>query len=180
MRKPKEIDHIDPVWKDNRNYQLVCGFDNLLNYYEREYSLNVRKGNRFLPWRVAKNEIGEEPIEPGDLCQFLNRETGEWVLQEFMGEWWFEQTANDHGGFLGGKTQGKRAVESGQLEKVRNPSRGGRAVFERKTGIGSFTSEQLSLQASGFWWINTLTEKTTKSKTCPGPEWIRGRKLLSH
>jgi len=30
------------------------------------------------------------------------------------------------------------------------------------------------------WWVNTQTSQTTKSKTCPGPEWIRGRKLLSH
>jgi hypothetical protein len=30
-----------------------------------------------------------------------------------------------------------------------------------------------------MWWVNTQTAQTTKSKTCPGPEWIRGRKLLS-
>jgi len=30
------------------------------------------------------------------------------------------------------------------------------------------------------WWVNTDTGQTSKSKTCPGPEWIRGRKLLSN
>lgn len=29
------------------------------------------------------------------------------------------------------------------------------------------------------WWIHTETGQTSKSKTCPGPEWVRGRKLLS-
>ena len=27
------------------------------------------------------------------------------------------------------------------------------------------------------WWTNTQTGQTSKSKTCPGPEWVRGRKL---
>jgi len=30
------------------------------------------------------------------------------------------------------------------------------------------------------WWVNTDTGQTSKSKTCPGPYWIRGRKLLSN
>jgi len=27
------------------------------------------------------------------------------------------------------------------------------------------------------WWVNTNTGQTSKSKICPGPDWIRGRKL---
>ena len=27
------------------------------------------------------------------------------------------------------------------------------------------------------WWVNTQTGQTTKSKTCPGLEWVRGRKF---
>ncbi len=30
------------------------------------------------------------------------------------------------------------------------------------------------------WWVNTETGQTSKSKTCPGPKWVRGRKLLSN
>jgi hypothetical protein len=102
MRNPLEVDHLDPRWDESREYQLVCGLNNDYNYCERYATLNVQKSNRFLPWRVAKGEIGEEPIEPGDLCQFLNRETGEWVLQEFMGEWWFEETKSLCGNSRGG------------------------------------------------------------------------------
>ena len=29
------------------------------------------------------------------------------------------------------------------------------------------------------FWVNTETGKVTKAKTCPGPNWIRGMKLLS-
>ena len=102
MRNPLEVDHIDPRWDERRKYQLVCGLDNDYNYCERYNTLNIQKSNRFLPWRTAKNEVGEEPIEPGDLCQFLNLETGEWVLKEFMGEWWFEQTKTLCGNSKGG------------------------------------------------------------------------------
>jgi hypothetical protein len=102
MRNPLEVDHIDPRWDESREYQLVCGLENDYNYCERYNTLNIQKSNRFLPWRVAKDEIGEEPIEPGDLCQFLNRETGEWVLQEFLGEWWFKQTKDLCGNSRGG------------------------------------------------------------------------------
>jgi hypothetical protein len=105
MRNPLEVDHIDPRWDESREYQLVCGLENDYNYCERYTTLNVQKSNRFLPWRIAKDEIGEEPIEPGDLCQFLNRETGEWVLEEFLGEWWFKQTKSLCGNFRGGKVQ---------------------------------------------------------------------------
>ena len=86
------IDHIDPRWEEGRDYQLVCGLENSFNYCERDGSTNSSKSNRFLPWRVAQDEIGSVPVNPGDLCQFLNRETGKWVLEEFMSDWWFEQT----------------------------------------------------------------------------------------
>jgi hypothetical protein len=92
MRPAYEWDHIDPRWGENRDYQLICGLENYHNFSERERTLNVQKSNRFLPWRVAEGEIGQVPVNPGDLCQFLDQESGEWVLEEFMGEWWFEKT----------------------------------------------------------------------------------------
>jgi hypothetical protein len=105
MRPAYEWDHIDPRWGENRDYQLVCGLENYHNFSERERTLNVQKSNRFLPWRVAKGEIGQVPINPGDLCQFLDQESGEWVLEEFMGEWWFEKTKLLCGNFKGGRVQ---------------------------------------------------------------------------
>ena len=110
MRNPLEVDHIDPRWDESREYQLVCGLENDYNYCERYNTLNIQKSNRFLPWRVAKGETGEEPIEPGDVCQFLNRETGEWVLEEFLGEWWFEQTKGLCGNSKGGKVNKEKQL----------------------------------------------------------------------
>lgn len=90
-----DTDHIDPRWEEGRDYQMVCGWDDPLNYCERDISLNRSKSNRFLPWRVASNEIGAVPVEQGDLCLFLvgadieQDIPGEWVLMEFLGDEWF-------------------------------------------------------------------------------------------
>jgi hypothetical protein len=101
-------DHIDPNYPEDcdRPYQMVCGLTNEFNLIERDRSLNSSKSNRFLPWRVAEGEIGSVPINPGDLCQFLNRATGEWVLEEFMGDWWFSQTRDLCGAYAAGKING--------------------------------------------------------------------------
>jgi hypothetical protein len=88
----KHIDHIDPSWAEGRDYQLVCGLDIALNYAERDPSLNISKSNRFLPWRWSIDELGTVPQEPGDLCLFLDPDSNEWSLQEFMGEWWFAKS----------------------------------------------------------------------------------------
>jgi len=93
MRNPFDIDHIDPRWEEGRDYQLVCGFETCsLNLCERTQSDNVRKSNRFLPWRVCVDEIGGVPVEKGDLCLFLDPDTNDWVLEEFLGSWWFEKS----------------------------------------------------------------------------------------
>ena len=132
MRNPLEVDHIDPRWDKSREYQLVCGLDNDYNYCERYTTLNVQKSNRFLPWRVAKGEVGEEPIVPGDICQFLDQLTGEWVLQEFMGEWWFEQTKSVCGNSRGGKVQYEQQLG------IFNPDRADlRVEHSRKNGIAN-------------------------------------------
>lgn len=86
------IDHIDPTWKEGRDYQLVCGLDVVYNMEERDPTLNRQKSNRFIPWRWSRDEIGGVPVNPGDFCLFLDFNTNEWVLEEFMGTWWFEQS----------------------------------------------------------------------------------------
>jgi hypothetical protein len=93
--RPVEIDHIDPRWKEGRDYQLVCGLDCLANYREEDWKRNSAKSNRFLPWRWSRDEIGVVPEEHGDLAQFLVN--GEWVLLEFLSKEWYEASKRTHG-----------------------------------------------------------------------------------
>jgi hypothetical protein len=96
-----DIDHVDPKWKKGQDYQLVCGLDVPQNFYEREERENQSKSNRFLPWRAAQDELGSVPLNRGDLCQFLDPDANEWVLEEFLGDWWFEKTWKTCGPYLG-------------------------------------------------------------------------------
>jgi len=91
-RRDWAVDHIDPKWKEGRDYQLVCGLDCLRNFREVDTSSNSIKGNRFLPWRWSRDEFGVVPQEEGDLCLFWDPDTSEWVLEEFLGEWWFAKS----------------------------------------------------------------------------------------
>jgi hypothetical protein len=97
-----DIDHIDPRWEEGRDYQKVCGFEkDPKNLREEDSSRNQSKSNRFLPWRWTRDDLGVVPEEPGDLALFLDPDTDEWVLEEFMGEWWFEKTWRNCGPCLG-------------------------------------------------------------------------------
>jgi hypothetical protein len=99
-----DIDHIDPLWKEGRDYQLICGRECPENLIERESRFNTAKTNRFLPWRVASDEISTIPVNQGDLCLFLvgadieKDIPGKWVLMEFLSEEWFAATKNTAGG----------------------------------------------------------------------------------
>jgi hypothetical protein len=129
-------DHIDPDYPEgcDRPYQMVCGFTNEFNFIERDPSLNRSKSNRFLPWRVAQNELSSVPVNPGDLCQFLDRVTGEWVLEEFMGEWWFEQTRSLCGQSIVGQTY-KHLLTTDPEVKLRGAKKAGLKTFLEKKGI---------------------------------------------
>jgi hypothetical protein len=179
-------DHIDPDYPKScdRPYQMVCGFTNPINLIERDRSLNSSKSNRFLPWRVAHDEVGSVPVNPGDLCQFLNCETGEWVLEEFMGEWWFAQTRTLCGESQSGRKQAAEGLgfhapgmqsKASKSQSREIKQKGGKAVFDKKVGIGAFTREQLSKQASLPWWHNPSTQETCRSLQQPNPNWVRGR-----
>jgi hypothetical protein len=106
-----EIDHIDPKWKEGREYQLVCGLNVDSNKITRSTSENARKVNRFLPWKHDAGDFGCVPVHKGDLCLFLDPDSGEWVLEEFLGEWWMEKTRT----LCGPSVSGRKAVETGQL-----------------------------------------------------------------
>jgi hypothetical protein len=90
LKNSPSLDHIDPLWEEGRDYQLVCGLDCKRNWREVTYSHNSSKGVRFLPWRYASGEIGVKPVETGDWCQFYNPLTQDWELMEFEGERWWE------------------------------------------------------------------------------------------
>jgi len=87
-----DMDHIDPSWSEGRDYQVVCGLDVVYNMNERDRRLNASKNNRFLPWRNTLDEMGGDPVEQGDLCLFLDPDTNEWILEEFLGTWWFDKS----------------------------------------------------------------------------------------
>ncbi len=122
-------DHIDPRWEEGRDYQLVCGLNNPTNLCKRDPDFNVSKNNRFLPWRVAENELGCIPVEQGDLCQFLDLKTEEWVLEEFLGDWWFAQTRTLCGTYLGGK-----AIPKEQFQEMGRRSH----EVQKHLGIGLY------------------------------------------
>ena len=85
------LDHIDPRWKEGRDYQLVCGFSegSLAENNEilTDHGYNSRKVNRFVPYRVCDYSA---PIVFGDVGEFLIRD--EWVVCEFGGEVWWEES----------------------------------------------------------------------------------------
>jgi hypothetical protein len=151
-------DHIDPDYPEgcDRPYQMVCGLTNKFNLIERDRSSNSSKSNRFLPWRVAYAEVGSVPVNPGDLCQFLNRETGEWALEEFMGDWWFKQTGDLCGEFFGGINTLK------QKKAIHAPG-----VASRAGSIGGRCP----------WWTNLVTGEVKRAWESPGSGWVNKREI---
>ena len=131
-------DHIDPKWEEGRDYQMVCGLNCSLNLKTRDKTLNNRKSNRFLPWRVSQGDLGSIPVDPGDFCQFLDPDTGEWILEEFMGEWWFEKTKT----MCSASIVGRNNVASGHLKKIEGL--GGKVALIKKVGIFGRSKEQHS------------------------------------
>ena len=98
------IDHLDPVWEEGRDYQLVCGFSkDKCNLRLCTVGENSKKSNRFVPWRVS----GDTPIpsEPGDWAWYLNLETQEWEFIPWMGPRWFELTHTTSGEYQSGKSR---------------------------------------------------------------------------
>jgi hypothetical protein len=111
-RRDWEIDHLDPRWEEGRDYQLVCGLDCIRNLDEKDHSFNVAKSNRFLPWRWSREEIGVVPQEFGDLCLFLDPDTEDWVLEDYLGEWWFQKSARFSGRAIAGKSTVKQLTRT--------------------------------------------------------------------
>jgi hypothetical protein len=95
------LEHIDP-----RNGVLVSGLENSFNEILADYSYNSRKQNRFVPYRVCDHPA---PVTFGDVGEFLIR--GEWVVCEFGGpEWWDQSSENGCGAVEGGKVTGRSNI----------------------------------------------------------------------
>jgi hypothetical protein len=147
LKDSPSLDHIDPLWEEGRDYQLVCGLDCKRNWRELTYSENSAKNNRFLPWRYASDEIGVKPVETGDLVQFLvgfdieKDVPGEWVLMEFEGKEWFKSTKRHCAQRLNGLKMGKSNVLNGtgfcrqdlEMQEIRleNGKRSGKLAVSR-------------------------------------------------
>lgn len=157
-----EIDHLDPIWKEGRDYQKVCGLDTSLNYAERSKSENVTKSNRFLPWRVTVGELGGVPEEPGDLCLFLDPDTDDWVLEAFLGDWWLDKSKRFCGPSAG-KVGKKRPDLSERNRAQRGVPKGPFSDEHRaalsKAGLGRTFSEETRRRMS----------ESAKNRTDRGP-----------
>ncbi len=153
----REIDHIDPKWKEGRDYQVICGLDCPLNFCELDEVDNQKKSNRFLPYRVTKDSLGSVPMKQGDFCQFLDPDSGEWVLEEFMGEWWFNKTRK-----LCGQSKGGNAhVESGHLRQI--------SILGASKG-GTITGTKMYIEGTGMFAPGVQTFETRSAAGKRGAE----------
>jgi hypothetical protein len=175
-----DYDHIDPRWLKGRDYQLVCGFDENCNRAWIDTYENKSKSNRFLPWSVSSDSLGVAPQVKGDLCLFLDPETEEWVLEEFLGEWWFTKTKSNCGPAKGGQTN----VKTGHADFLQELGRvkGGltQGPITGRNNVESGLLQGISrlgglVTGSLPWWVNRKGE-TKRSLTAPEGEWQRGRK----
>ena len=175
-----DYDHIDPRYEGERPYQLVCGFNSDINRCWIHPPDNKAKSNRFLPWRVTEGELGSVPQAKGDLCQFLDPDTGEWVLEEFLGAWWFSKTKTQCGPSAGGKLHVEtghayRLQELGRVKggQVQGPVRG---RLNAESGLLKRIARSGGLAAGALpWWVNPKGE-TKRSWEKPEGEWQSGRK----
>ena len=157
MNHEVEIDHIDPRWEKGRDYQLICGLDCPLNFYEREEADNAKKSNRFLPYRVTSDSLGSVPISQGDFCQFLDPDTNDWVLEEFLGGWWFEKTRKTCGQSKGGISN----VKSGHLKQI--------SSLGAKKG-GSISGNKMYAEGKGMFAPGVVTFETRSAAGKRGAE----------
>jgi hypothetical protein len=74
---------------------LVSGLDVETNVLLADESYNKRKNNRFVPYRLTRYPA---PVTFGDIGEFLiganvlSDSQGEWVITEFGGEIWWEES----------------------------------------------------------------------------------------
>ena len=168
-RRNFDIDHIDPRWKDGRDYQLVCGLDCPNNLREEDPGINSAKSNRFLPWRWSREDLGVVPEEPGDLAQFLVN--GEWVLMEFLSEEWFKSSvgtcSRSHRkinleSLATGRQKFRRDNPEQYLDLIGNLINSGKSWIEANKGLHKqlSTNGRREFCAQNPEWENQRSEKS--------------------
>lgn len=193
-------DHLEPVWKEGRDYQLVCGLEEPVNKRLETFGQNSSKSNRFVPWRTFG--VCPPPEEPGDLCWFLNLETEEWEFTSWLGDRWFQLTRKTCSEYFNGvsnavllnslKTEDGRSVKAveGGINSRNNPnsalnrprevmSAHGRAggTISKQEGLGIFAPGQQSaggVAASKQRWECTVTGKVSAAGPLTGWQKARG------
>jgi hypothetical protein len=175
-----DYDHIDPRYEGDRPYQLVCGFHGNCNREWIDPFDNKAKSNRFLPWRVSTDSVGSVPCTKGDLCLFLDPDSEDWVLEEFLGDWWFSKTKTQCGPAAGGRLH----VESGhayylqELGRVKGGQKQGpvQGRLNAESGLLKRIAQSGGLASGALpWWVNSKGE-TRRSRVAPEGDWQRGRK----
>ena len=126
------LEHIDP-----RKGALVSGLENEFNEIIADASYNYGKQNRFVPYRVCEYPA---PVTYGDIGEFLIE--GEWVVCEFGGKTWKQETKKIGFGATApatvkqkqsAKITGNRNAESGHLKSIAHL--GGKKASKLGTGI---------------------------------------------
>jgi len=175
----RSVDHIDPKWEEGRDYQRVCGLVSPLNLLDVELSYNAAKQNKFVPYRV---DLFPAPIRFGDMAEFLigsdllSDTPGSWVVCEFGGETWWEESRR-----IGcGSTQNRVWVtypdfqRECSLKGVESPA----SVISLGLTFATNGCHDPPLQSARtkgklVWW-NPVLQKHKRSVECPGVGWVRG------
>jgi hypothetical protein len=80
---------------------------------------------------------------------FLDLPSGEWVLEEFLGDWWFEQTKKLCGASVAGRRNSERATETLRKWRQDNPdlAKNTSSQAGRKGGVTAARLNQLHKRA---------------------------------
>jgi hypothetical protein len=168
------VEHIDPRWREGRDYQLICGFEEgpLANFNEviADWSYNSRKSNRFVPYRTCKHSA---PVTFGDIGEFLVE--GEWVVCEFGGEiWWKESSRIGCGetarhGNKNAEGKSVTAVKAGRAAH-KNRNKDGKSVAGLKSAekLNSAKDENGKSAAAVKGGMKTHAEKDDQGRSVAG------------
>jgi hypothetical protein len=104
------VDHLDPLLSN-----FICGLDQPNNIRHIDLSLNKKKSNAFVPYRLGMDDT--PPCAEGDICSFLIE--NEWVKAPFGGkEWWEEATRI---GYSRTNARGSSWYNNGVVAKMIHP-----------------------------------------------------------
>jgi hypothetical protein len=163
------IEHIDPRWEEGRNYQLICGLRCDSNEIIASHSYNVRKTNRFVPYRVKSYAA---PTTFGDVGEFLIN--SEWVVCEFGGKEWWEESNKIGNSQISAQRNSRETLsaEGGWYETLKTKMK---VVGVQTKATTETCAKGGSVTGKLPWWNNGV--KRRRCLECPGEGYVRGWKL---